>query len=267
MKKLSALVLLGATLCSACGAEEPRTGLTAATTTVAPRTTDAAPTTAPASSQREQPGEAGAGEEDSATPAGTVRAWVEALAQRDADRAWALTHVASRDAFGGRKAFDGAAADLDARYGGWAEATGVRYEATPLPAAGPAVTIVVLQRDGTDAGPTPRALAVPVRQDADGMHQVDPFQDLLPEGHLEHHPQPGSAVPARQAFEVYLVGGREVSLIVDDEVLRVTTESADGDRQHVEGRPAQPLAAGWHTLTVVVERDGALQARAVRYRV
>lgn len=257
MTKLSALLLLCAAAVSpACGGDSPHDGSAVATTT------------APQTASQGEPGETGAGEDDTATAAGTVRAWAGALAERDTERAWTLTHTASRDAFGGRRAFDVAAADLAERYGAWAEATDLRYEATPMPAAGSAVTIVVLT--GTVAGRSgtaPAVLAVPVRQDAAGTHQVDPFQDLLPEGHLEHHPEPGSTISPRQEFEVYLVGGRTVSLIADDEVLRVTSESADGDRQRVRGRPTDELDAGSQALTVVVARDGAVQARAVRYRV
>jgi hypothetical protein len=214
------------------------------------------------------PGETDAGQSDPATSAGTVAAWVAALAAGDTDRAWELTHVASRDAFGGRDAFEASASELAESYGAWAEAADIAYEVTPVPAAGPGVDIVALRGTiGRDGAATVRVEAIPVRQDADKAHQVDPFQDLLGEAGLEHQPPDGASISSTHEFAVVLVAMRNVSFIADDEVLNVESEGADGDRQRVTGRPRQPLGAGVHAFTVVIERDGAVQTQAALYEV
>ena len=263
------IVLLGLTLGAvACGAEggeassgDAPTSTTTTTTAVVTEPDTLPPSSAPAP-------RATGGEVEGHTPADVVREWVEAVARRDTDTAWALTHTASRDLLGSPEAFETADVGIAEGYGAWASASDVAYFVVPLPAAGPAVSIVVLHGlVPMEGGSAPLADAVPVRTDADGNHQVDPFQDLLGEAGLEYQPDPGSDVPADHTFEVYLAGGRNVSLIVDDQVLRAATESSDGDRQHVTAAPAAALEPGTHRFTVVVERDGAVQARSTLYTV
>lgn len=66
---------------------------------------------------------------------------------------------------------------------------------------------------------------------------------------------------------MFLAVGRNVSLIVDDEVMLSASVGADGDRQRVTGSPNLGLVPGTHSFTVVVERDGAVEARSILYTV
>lgn len=105
-----------------------------------------------------------------------------------------------------------------------------------------------------------------MRMDVDGYSQVDPFQDLLAGRDIQYGPDPGT-IGRSHTFEVYAVAGRNITLLVDDEVLVTTVEGADGDQQRVTGTPLDALAPGTHAFTVVVELDGAVQARSVLYTV
>jgi hypothetical protein len=259
-------LVLGAGACGgASGGDDvtlERSETTTTTTTAVAQQRTAPPTSTP-------PGGTGAAaDEADREPADAVRAWAAAVAGHDAESAWALMHEASRSHFAGLEGFADADAGSAEGYGMWATAPDAEYTAVPLPQVGEAVTIVVVDGTVPMEGAQERMVgAVPVRTDADGNHQVDPFQDLVGEAGIEHQPAPGTVITPDHTFEVYLAGGRNVTLILDDAVLTTSAESSDGDRQHVTGSPAEHLTTGEHTLTVVVERDGAVQARSMLYTV
>jgi hypothetical protein len=272
-------LLVGTTACSNEGGE-PAAGPGAgpATTTTIPVVTEgdatppppdpappvtAAPVTTPPASVAPSDDQPVPGD-----PADAVRAWIEAVAAGDTEAARSLTHVASRDRLGGEASFDAVDAARAEGYGAWAGSTDAEYSVVALPAAGPGVSIVVLEGTVAMEGGSARIVdAVPVRTDADGNHQVDPFQQLLGEVGIEYQAEPGSVLAPGHTFEVQLVAGRNVSLIVDDEVMLTTSVGADGDRQRITGSPNLGLVPGTHSFTVVVERDGAVEARSVLYTV
>ncbi len=203
----------------------------------------------------------------SPSPAETVELWVKAIRQGDTDAAWALTHSASREAIGGRAAFDDDAPALAEGYGAWADSSDVRYTTVSASVASDQHTIVLLRGTIAEEGPPEqRADAVPVRSEG-GRHLVDPFHDLtVPEAGFEIHPAPNSAITSGTTFEVYLAGGREVALLVGDRQIPTESESTDGDQQRVAGTPGT-LSQGSLTLTIVVVREGLIQARSVTYTV
>lgn len=131
----------------------------------------------------------------SGDPADAVRAWVEAVAAGDADAARSLTHVASHDRLGDEASFDAVDAARAEAYGAWAGSTDATYSVVALPAAGPGVSIVVLEGTVAMEGGSARIVdAVPVRTDADGNHQVDPFQQLFGEVGIEYAAEPGTVL-------------------------------------------------------------------------
>jgi hypothetical protein len=277
---LSLTVALGA---GACGAESDDTSSAPAagggSTTTAPAAAD--PDAAPPATVAPDPGPAAPVADPSPPvtivppaappsghldPAGTVRAWVEAVAAGDTETAVALTHVASRGL--ADQVIDVVDAGRAEGYSAWAGSADAEYLVAPLPAAGPGVSIVVITGTVAMEGGTAQITdAIPVRTDLDGFHQVDPFQDLFGDIGIEYEVDPSTPVPPGHDFEVHLGAGRNVSLLLDDSILLTTAEGADGDRQRVTGSADLGPDVGTHSFTVVVERDGAVQARSVLYTV
>lgn len=196
----------------------------------------------------------------------TVRAWVEAVAAGDTDTAVALTHVASRGL--ADEVIDVVDAGRAEGYSAWAGSPDAEYLVAALPTAGPGVSIVVITGTVAMEGGTAQITdAIPVRTDADGIHQVDPFQDLFGDIGVEYEVDPSTPVPPGHDFAVHVAAGRNVSLLLDDSILLTTAEGADGDRQRVTGSADLGADVGAHSFTVVVERDGAVAARSVLYTV
>jgi len=196
----------------------------------------------------------------------TVRAWVEAVAAGDTETAVALTHVASRGL--ADQVIDVVDAGRAEGYSAWAGSPDAEYLVAALPTAGPGVSIVVITGTVAMEGGTAQITdAIPVRTDADGIHQVDPFQDLSGDIGIEYEVDPSTPVPPGHDFEVHVAAGRNVSLLLDDSILLTTAEGADGDRQRVTGSADLGPDVGTHAVTVVVERDGAVAARSVLYTV
>lgn len=251
MKKLplvlTAVLLLGA----ACGDDDD--GDAAPTTTPSPTSTTAAPT--PTSATRAS--ELGLVDD----PTSTAQAWIAAIANGKDDVAIGLTAPLSLEAFGGPEGFVESDTALAEGWGAWDHAEDLEVRSTELDDA---TAVVVLHGQVSQEGPPREAwAAIPVVATEDG-DRVEPFLDL---GTIEMQPDPGTEVPPDPRFSAYVLGGRDVQLIVDfGQPIEPAMQSADGDQQLAE-LDVSDLEAGLHVLTVVLRRDAEIMARTFEYTV
>lgn len=248
MKKLLLVVLAALTLV-ACGDDDE----SSATTTTEPTTSTTR--TPPAPTTTQVPGVA------LVDPAVTARSWIAAIAGGDDDRAIALTAPRSLEAFGGPAGFAESNTALAEGWGAWDFAEDLEVTAVEL---GPDTAIVVLHGLVSQEGP-PREgwAAIPVVATEDG-DRVEPFLDLGP---VEADPPGGAEIEAEHRFAAYVLGGRDVTFIVDaNQPVEPATQGADGDQQLAELDMAG-LEPGLHVLTVVVRRDAEIMARTFEYTV
>ena len=194
-------------------------------------------------------------------PEGVVRSWIAAIASGDDDRAIALTSPLSLEAFGGPEGFAEADTALAEGWGAWDFAEDLEVTAVELD---PDTAIVVLHGLVSQEGP-PREgwAAIPVVATEDG-DRVEPFLDL---GHVEADPPGGAAIESDHRFAAYVLGGRDVTFVVDtNQPVEPATQGADGDQQLAE-LDMSGLEPGLHVLTVVVRRDAEIMARTFEYTV
>ena len=194
-------------------------------------------------------------------PAGTARSWIAAIAGGDDDRAIALTAPASLEAFGGPEGFAESDTALAEGWGAWDFAEDLEVTAVELDAE---TAIVVLHGMVSQEGPPREGWAsIPVVATEDG-DRVEPFLDL---GNVEADPPGGTAIEADHRFAAYVLGGRDVTFVVDTEApVEPATEGADGDQQLAE-HEVSGLEPGLHVLTVVLRRDAEIMARTFEYTV
>lgn len=249
MKKLL-LVALATLTIIACGDDDDESSATTTTeATTSTTRTPPAPTTTRA---------AGVALVD---PAGTARSWIAAIADGDDDRAIALTAPRSLEAIGGPEGFAESDTALAEGWGAWDFAEDLEVTAVELD---PDTAIVVLHGLVSQEGPPSEGwAAIPVVA-TEGGDRVEPFLDL---GHVEADPPGGAEIQGEHRFAAYLLGGRDVTFIVDtNQPAEPTTQGADGDQQLAELDMAG-LEPGLHVLTVVVRRDAEIMARTFEYTV
>ena len=251
MKKLL-LVALAALALVACGDDDDVESAATTTTEATTSTTRTPPaptsTTAPAIGRVDD-------------PASTVRSWIAAIAGGKDDVAIGLTAPLSLEAFGGPEGFVESETALAEGWGAWDHAEDLEVTAVELDAQ---TAIVVLHGMVSQEGP-PREgwAAIPVVATEDG-DRVEPFLDL---GHVEADPPGGAQIESDHRFAAYVLGGRDVTFVVDtDEPAVPSTEGADGDQQLAE-LEVSGLEPGLHVLTVVVRRDAEIMARTFEYTV
>jgi hypothetical protein len=251
MKKLLLVALTGLALV-ACG-DDDDVESAATTTTEATTSTTRTP---PAPTTTTEPA---VGRVDD--PAATVRSWIAAIASGEDDVAIGLTAPLSLEAFGGPEGFVESETALAEGWGAWDFAEDLEVTAVELDAQ---TAIVVLHGMVSQEGP-PREgwAAIPVVATEDG-DRVEPFLDL---GHVEADPPGGAQIQPDHRFAAYVLGGRDVTFVIDtDRPVVPTTEGADGDQQLAE-LEVSGLEPGLHVLTVVVRRGAEIMARTFEYTV
>jgi hypothetical protein len=193
-------------------------------------------------------------------PVATAQSWIAAIANGKDDVAIGLTAPRSLEAFGGPEGFVESDTALAEGWGAWDLAEDLEVEAISLDDA---TAIVVLHGMVSQEGP-PREgwAALPVVATEDG-DRVEPFLDL---GNVEADP-PGGTIEAEHRFAAYVLGGRDVTFIVDTgQPVEPATQGADGDQQLAEV-DVEGLEPGSHVLTVVVRRGEEIMARTFEYTV
>jgi hypothetical protein len=185
-----------------------------------------------------------------------ARAWVDAVGAGDFDRAWDLLGDQSREATGGRAAFEASRTELSEGWGAWAGVPGVSYRAVALgnPAGDlPRLAVVTLtgmvEQEGTTVF---RALSMAVRGTVE-----QPRVDLFADAGIELHPggpdgSGSTPIPGPTTLRAYTPAGAKVWFVLDDRLPAGPdrTEGADGDQQLASLTPAPALPSGRHVLTV-----------------
>ncbi len=243
---VTALALVG--VLAACGSE--------GTGGSAPPSSEA---TAPTSTVGSSPAE---GE----TEVAVVEGWISALADGDLDRAWALTHPDSQEAFGGRSAFGEAASGLAEGFGAWASVEDRQETWTDLDPTVPDTGLVVLQGTLRQEGTTTPAAAegVVVRTDGDEV-LVDPFEQVVDRSEVRVEPAEGATVDPGAAVRVWAPGGPALFLVVGGDV--VASGGGTGNPAPVGLEAAVPSSGGGPVAVslVVVAEGGGLQAESFGY--
>jgi hypothetical protein len=188
------------------------------------------------------------------SPEDTARAWVEAIAAGDDDTAIELTAPRSLEAFGGPDGFRANEIALAEGWGAWAHSDDLELTAVDVPTG----SVVLFHGTVSQEGPPEEAwAALPTVGE-----QVEPFLDL---GHVEIHPDQGGAIEADQRFSAYVLGGRDVRMILDaGQAVEPALQGADGDQQLAE-YDVSGLEPGSHALTVVLFNDDGVMARTFEY--
>ena len=253
MKMLLLVALAGLALVACGDDDDDRSEAAATTTTTASTTTTSAPPTSTSTSAPT------IGRIDD--PAATAQSWIAAIAAGKDDVAIGLTAPRSLEAFGGPEGFVESETALAEGWGAWDFAEELEVTAVELDDQ---TAIVVLHGMVSQEGP-PREgwAAIPVVATEDG-DRVEPFLDL---GNVEADPPGGAEIDADHRFAAYVLGGRDVTFVVDtDPPVQPSTQGADGDQQLAE-LEVSGLEPGLHVLTVVVRRDAEIMARTFEYTV
>lgn len=258
-----ALVSILGLLATGCGGDdEAATPANDTSTTVVGSEPDGSNTTAAPSDAPDMPDAPRPGED----AVGTVRFWVDALAEGDLETAWDLVAEDSREAIGGFEAFGDLRSTLAEGFGAWGQAGEEAFSAVTLDNGDEEISVVILAGTIAQEGPpSPAADAVPARNTADGW-RVDPFVDL---GTVEHQPPPGVTLAAEPTLVAAVPTGVDVRFILDGgEPLVPETEDVGGDQQRASLTPSESLEAGPHSLTVVLTNaEGQLSTSTVWYSV
>lgn len=257
MTKTLALALAALLLLGACGDDDDDDAADGAATT----TTAEESTTSSTSATTTEPDVEAAGVVDATA---TVDAWLAALASGDDDEAIALVAPRSLEAFGGPEGFRERRIELAEGWEAWGHATGVEMTAVAVPGT-PDTEIVILHGEVAQEGPPEeRWTSIPVVATADG-DRVEPFLDL---GNVEIHPASDTEIAATPTFEAYVLGGRDVTFVVDDgDATTPALEGADGDQQKGTLALDEPLPPGRHALTVVLWNADGVMTRTFNYSV
>jgi hypothetical protein len=255
MRVKTAPIILSAALLvfAACGDDD---------TTAAGDTTTT--TSAESGSGSESGGSSDSAAVDVADPAAAAEAWVAAVAEGDMDAAWALLAEPSREALGSVDELEDRASELEEGWGAWASADDATYTATPYGDEAAGTSVVVVSGSVSQEGESgPAAAAMPVHT-ADGASRVSPFEG---EEAIEFTPEAGTELAPRGQVEIVAPAGADITFVVDD---RGTTRAAvqrssEGQTGLIRVSPA--LEPGDHTVTAIIDVDGALQTASAVYTV
>jgi hypothetical protein len=252
MKKTAIVAVLALALTlalAACGDDDDSSSAaTTTTTSEAPATSSTTTTAAPAGPQ--------------VTDAvGTAKAWLQAIADGDDDRAIALTSQRSLDQVGGPDGFKKMDIELAEGWGAWGRAGGVEMTAHGLEFPKD-VAIVVLHGMVSQEGPPRESWnALPVVATADG-DRVEAFVDL---GSVTVEPAEGSTVADGDQLAVTTTAGFDTWFIVDDgDTVMPALKDVDETGATWLSEPLSSIEPGVHSLTVIVVRDG-IMARSFEY--
>ena len=235
---VTAVVLVVCLAVGACsgGGDDDVAGTTSGSSTSTPTTADATSTTAAT---------------DVSDAAAAVEAWIDAVADVDADRAWELLAEPSREGVGGREVFGRLVPEMGEGWAAWARSEDVQLDTIPLDAAGrPGVALVVLSGTVAQEGPPgPGADAMPVHL-VGGEAKVSPFEE---DAAVELDPPSGTTVAPDDVLGAVVPRGPTVLFAVDaTDLVEPTLEPIAGGGQRALLAVGQPLASGPHALTVVL---------------
>ena len=240
------LILLGLTLasCSDDDGDDERAGSTTTSTTEGPTATSS---TTPTTEAEAEEGE----------PSTVALEWVRAIAAGEDDDAIALTSPRSLSAIGGEDGWHEMEIELAEGWGAWGSATDAEVVTEDITDG---VWTVTFHGEVAQEGPPEESWSTLVVVDSEDGLRVEPFLDL---GNVELDPASGSAIDPTHTFSAFVLGGREVALLVDGELVDASIESADGDQQHAFA--AHTMDPGLHGFAVVVWNDTGVMARSAVY--
>jgi hypothetical protein len=192
-------------------------------------------------------------------PVDAAQRWVDAIANGDDDVMIDLIASRSLEAYGGEQAVRDDEIALAEGWGAWSHSDDL--DLTPI-TIDHTTSVVVFHGTVSQEGPPEEGwAALPVVVTDEGA-RVEPFLDL---GHVEAHPDQGSAIERDQRFSAYVLGGRDVRFVVDDNpAVEPALQGADGDQQLGE-YDFSGLEPGSHALTVVLFNDDGVMARTFEY--
>jgi hypothetical protein len=251
MKKLAIAVAL-ATILAACGGGDSSSAdkkTTTTSTTASSSTTASTTTTAPAGPRVKD-------------AAGTVRAWLRAVADGDDATAVAMLSQRSLAKIGGADGYQKMKLELAEGWGAWGRAEGIELTARTLPFPKD-VAVVVLHGNVSQEGPPRESWnALPVVATPDG-DRVEAFLDF---GAITSDPAEGGKLASGDVIKITTATSSDTYFILD------TGDAAMPALQDVNESGAtwtyapESLDAGLHSLTVVVAGDG-IQVRRFEYTV
>jgi hypothetical protein len=210
------------------------------------------------------------GSEEADLSSEAVRAWVAALAESDADAAWASMGPSSKQHLGTRAAFDELMTGLAEGFGAWSAATPDRVLVTPVEVEGDGSLLIVtlvgeVEQDGVRQR---RADAFAVRL-ADGEAQVEPFdaagqvEMVVPDGSSDT----GEALEGDELVVVVPAGAAAPIVRLDDGDALVCGKSPGTELTELDAvsgqrcsfAPQGGIEPGNRVLTVAfTTHDGAL---------
>ena len=192
-------------------------------------------------------------------PATVALDWVRAIAAGEDDAAIALTSPRSLDAIGGEAGWHDMEIELAEGWGAWGNTDDVEVVTADVTDG---VWTATFHGSVAQEGPPEESWSTLVVVDSDDGLRVEPFLDL---GNVELDPSSGASIEPTHTFSAFVLAGREVTLLVDGELVDTTIEGADGDQQHATA--SQTMDPGLHGFAVVVWNDTGVMARSAVYTV
>ena len=192
-------------------------------------------------------------------PATVALEWVQAIAAGEDDAAIALTSPRSLAAIGGEEGWHDMEIELAEGWGAWGNADDVEVVTEDVTDG---VWTATFHGSVAQEGPPEESWSTLVVVATDDGLRVEPFLDL---GNVELDPASGASIEPTHTFSAFVLGGREVALLVDGTRVDATVESADGDQQHASA--SHTMDPGLHGFAVVVWNDTGVMARSAVYTV
>lgn len=192
-------------------------------------------------------------------PATVVLEWVQAIAAGEDDAAIALTSPRSLAAIGGEDGWHDMEIELAEGWGAWGNTDDVDVVTEDVTDG---VWTATFHGSVAQEGPPEESWSTLVVVATDDGLRVEPFLDL---GNVELDPASGTSIEPTHTFSAFVLGGREVALLVDGKLVDATVESADGDLQHATA--SHTMDPGLHGFAVVVWNDTGVMARSAVYTV
>jgi hypothetical protein len=185
--------------------------------------------------------------------------WVQAIAAGEDDEAIALTSPRSLAAIGGEDGWHDMEIELAEGWGAWGNTDDVEVVTDDVTDG---VWTATFHGSVAQEGPPEESWSTLVVVVTDDGLRVEPFLDL---GNVELDPESGASIEPTHTFSAFVLGGREVALLVDGALVDATIESADGDQQHASA--SHTMDPGLHGFAVVVWNDTGVMARSAVYTV
>jgi hypothetical protein len=250
MKKLAIAVAL-ATILAACGGDDSSSAdkTTTTTSTTAASSTTTSTTAAPTGPQVKD-------------AAGTVRAWLRAVADGDDATAVAMLSERSLAKIGGADGYQKMKLELAEGWGAWGRADGVELTAKTLPFPKD-VAVVVLHGNVSQEGPPRESWnALPVVATPEG-DRVEAFLDF---GAITSDPAEGGTIASGDVIKITTATSSDTFFILDARDVAMPSLLDVDESGATWAYAPESLDAGLHALTVVVAGDG-IQVRRFEYTV